>query len=77
MKGWGLLNFFANNPKGWPVGSTRYITRINILLPSDAVAAVDKSSEAKKNKKDQEYQPHFKKFRTKYCNAEKFATLKD
>ena len=72
-----LLAFFANNPKGWSVGSKKKITTVDVSLPAADVAAVAKSEKYNKNKKEQEEQPHTKKRRTEYHDAEKISTLED
>ena len=67
--------FFANNPKGWSVGSTKNRTTIDVSLPAAAVSAVTKADKHNKNKKYKEEQPHTKKRRTKYRDAENFTNL--
>ena len=76
MKGVKLLDFFSNNPKGSPVGSTKNMPTFNVYLPAAAIATVAKYEEANKEKKDQEEQPQTNKRRKNYHNAENFDTLK-
>ena len=42
------MDFFANNQKGWPVGSTKNRTTLDVSLPAAAIAAVAKAGEAQK-----------------------------
>ena len=47
-KGGKLLDLFANNPKGRPIGSTKKRTTIDVSLHTTSVVSVVKSGEAKK-----------------------------
>ena len=70
------MYFFAKNPKGWPVGSTKKRTKIDVSFPAAAVAAVAKAIKARKNKEHEEQQQTKNKF-IKYRYAEIVFTLKD
>ena len=50
MKGGKLLDLFAKNPNGRPVGYNKKIPTINVYLPASSVAAVDKADKANRRR---------------------------